>query len=119
MNVESKQKLKRRWFQFSLRTLMIGVTLFCVVVGGYLGWQVKIVRERSAYRDRLAELGAFIVDGESGLGRDSSQRPSWLRLLFGDHDVGYIWLPDGRELGHAKKMFPESFITAGGTPPVG
>ena len=27
---------KRRWFQFSLRMLMIGVTLFCVVVGGYL-----------------------------------------------------------------------------------
>ncbi len=24
---------QRRWFQFSLRTLLIGVTVFCVVVG--------------------------------------------------------------------------------------
>jgi hypothetical protein len=26
-------KRKRRWYQFSLRTLMIGVTLFCAVLG--------------------------------------------------------------------------------------
>jgi hypothetical protein len=27
----------RRRFQFRLRTLMIGVTLFCVTIGGYVG----------------------------------------------------------------------------------
>jgi hypothetical protein len=33
-------KRKRRWFQFSLRSLMIGVTLLAVVCGyvGRLGW---------------------------------------------------------------------------------
>jgi hypothetical protein len=36
---------KRRRFQFRLRTLLIGVTLLAVPLG-YVGWQVKIVRER-------------------------------------------------------------------------
>jgi hypothetical protein len=40
-------KRKRRWFQYSLRTLLIGVTLLAVVCG-YVGWQAKIVREREA-----------------------------------------------------------------------
>jgi hypothetical protein len=41
-------KRKRRWFQFSLRTLMIGVTVLAVPCG-YVGWQAKIVRERTAW----------------------------------------------------------------------
>ena len=36
-------KRKRRWFQFSLRTLMIVVTMFCVI-SGYVAWHKKIVR---------------------------------------------------------------------------
>jgi hypothetical protein len=45
----SKAELpKRRWFQFSLRTLLIGVTLLAVPLG-YVGWQAKIVRERQAW----------------------------------------------------------------------
>ncbi len=35
----------RRRFQFCLRTLMIGATLFALVPCGYVGWQAKIVRE--------------------------------------------------------------------------
>jgi hypothetical protein len=30
-------KRKRRRFQFGLRTLMIGVTAFCVIFGAYIG----------------------------------------------------------------------------------
>ena len=40
-------KRKRRWFQFSLRSLMIGVTLLAVACA-YVVWQVKIVAERRA-----------------------------------------------------------------------
>ena len=40
-------KRKRRWFQFSLRSLMIVVMLLAVPLG-YVGWQAKIVRERKA-----------------------------------------------------------------------
>jgi hypothetical protein len=44
--------LKRRWFQFSLRSLLILVAIFCVV-GGWFGNQVRIVRERSAMLRRI------------------------------------------------------------------
>jgi hypothetical protein len=45
-------KRKRPRFQFSMRTLLIGVTLLAVPLG-YVGWQVKIVRERKATFERL------------------------------------------------------------------
>jgi hypothetical protein len=38
-------KRKRRWFQFSLRTLMIAVTLLAMVCG-YIGSQAEIVHRR-------------------------------------------------------------------------
>ena len=38
----------RRRFQFRLRTLMVGVTLFCVIFGGYAGYHLKKVGERRA-----------------------------------------------------------------------
>jgi hypothetical protein len=36
-------KRKRRWFQFSLRSLLIGVALLSIPCA-YVGWQAKIVR---------------------------------------------------------------------------
>jgi hypothetical protein len=39
-------KRKRRWFQFSLRTLMIGVALFGVF-GGWFGNQVRATNRRT------------------------------------------------------------------------
>jgi hypothetical protein len=103
--------------QFRLRTLLIFVTLLTVPLS-YVGWEAKAVRERAAFLDHLKKSGAFISD-DGGLLRDRDQRPSWLRILLGDTDVGYIWLPNGSELERAKEVFPESFITAGGMPPVG
>jgi hypothetical protein len=40
-------KRKRRWFQFSQRTLLIGVTLLAVVCG-YFGCRAKIIRHWTA-----------------------------------------------------------------------
>ncbi len=45
--VTASPKRKRRWYQFSLRSLMVVVTLLAVPLG-YVGWQAKIVRERNA-----------------------------------------------------------------------
>ena len=36
-------------FQFRLRTLFIVVTVLCVVPGGYVIWQRKIVSERQRW----------------------------------------------------------------------
>jgi hypothetical protein len=45
-------KRKRRRFQFSLRSLLIVVTLLAVTCA-YVGWQAKIVRER---KETMTEL---------------------------------------------------------------
>ncbi len=47
---------KRRWFQFSLRSLLVIVTLFCVI-GGWLGNEYRIVRARKALVQRIFENG--------------------------------------------------------------
>jgi hypothetical protein len=66
---------KRRWFQFSLRTLLIGVTLVAVPLG-YFGWQVKIVRERNL--DDLERCrDALVVVGHWDKQRSRSNTPSW------------------------------------------
>ena len=54
----------RRRFQFRLRTLMIGVTLFCVVAGWLLS-QASVVWERKALLKKAPVWGAD--DRDSGL----------------------------------------------------
>ena len=44
---------KRRWFRFSLRTMFLAVTVFCV----WLGWNVEQVRKR----DRLLRSSEVYV----------------------------------------------------------
>ncbi len=64
----------RRRFQFRLRTLLIGVTLLALPMG-YVGWQVKIVRERKAIF-KIPQIVAFTVDGEPRL--------RWIRRCLKD-----------------------------------
>jgi hypothetical protein len=108
-------KRKRRWFQFSLRTLMIGVTLFCVVDGGYVGWQAKIVRARRAWLAHLAtqryqaRIGDRVIYAGNGHGE-----PSIVRRWLGDKAILRISLPatvpdEDRET--TLRLFPESNVT--------
>jgi hypothetical protein len=53
-------KRQRRWFQFSLRTLLIGVTLLAVPCA-YVGWQIKIVQERRSMLARIASTGGEVM----------------------------------------------------------
>ena len=43
----------RRWFRWSLRTMFVVVTVFCV----WLGWNAKIVHQRAAMREQIVALG--------------------------------------------------------------
>ena len=66
-------------FQFSLRTLMIGVTLLAVPCA-FVGWQAKIVRERKAWLDARPEQ-FFVMAPYSVFARgDREQSPSHLRV---------------------------------------
>ena len=103
------QPSPRRRFQFRLRTLMIVVTPFCVGIGGYTGWQKRIVKERQEWlyaHSRQSDLRKIrllkIGDGE--------QRPGLIRCWLGDEQQGYLRLenPTLEEIQAARQLFPEA-----------
>ena len=72
-------KPKRRWLQFSLRTLFIVVTVFCV----WLAITAKRAREqRQAVEAIRAVHGAIAFQHQ--LDRTEPPGPEWLRQLIGD-----------------------------------
>ncbi len=73
-----KPKPKRRWLQFSLRTLMIVVTVFCIL----LGTVVKRARDQRQAVEAIREAGGLIVyDYERD--QRGPPGPEWLRRLAG------------------------------------
>jgi hypothetical protein len=132
-------KRKRRWFQFSLRTLMIGVTLLAVPCA-YLGWQAKKVRDRKAwiesnsatYSIKQIHLGEgthgfsfkkISPDSPLSIGLEyyrlnvgsRKDSPSWLRRLLGDEPIGLICLRETAltaEMQSVVVLFPEAQVLA-------
>ncbi len=74
-------KPRRRWFQFSMRSLLIVVTL---VAGLLVAWRVYV----EPYR-RQRETMALIT-GLGGFYEAMPGGPSWLRGLFGDENFQNI-----------------------------
>ena len=105
---------RRRWFQFSLRTVFVGVTL----VAMWLGWELKFVRERQAFLSDLSgpyEWKALMSEfrGDSavleyelrGVSRPISI-PFWQRWL-GDEAVAAMKVTSEQKVVEAKRLFPE------------
>lgn len=78
----------RPWFRFSLRSLLIAMTVLCLLIG----FKVKEMR------DRRASLAA--VDAVGGASKILIEGPEWLRKLIGDekafHNVGSVSLSSSR-----------------------
>ena len=77
-SAQKPSKPKRRWFQFSLRTLL----LMMLVFGCGLGWV-------ASERQKNAKLHADIVairdlDGHVAIEGRKAGRPAWLHWLLGD-----------------------------------
>ena len=111
-NVRMTDQLSpRRRFQFRLRTLMIVVTLFCVLVGGHVGWQKKIVIRRQEWLHVHSRNPDAMHDYISGLGiGDGEQRPGLIRCWLGDEPHKYLKLdnPAPEEIEAARQLFPEA-----------
>jgi hypothetical protein len=127
-------------FQFRLRTLLICVTLLCVV-GGYVAIQARIVRERLAMDRELTELGCATDYFPRGTLRDPSitfgfngktYRPpfpsvSLIRRWLGDRYIFGIAITRGTPpsvMERARLLFPEAdviyveWLPTGGFKPV-
>jgi hypothetical protein len=101
-----------RRFQVRLRTLLIGVTLLAVACG-YVGWQVKIVREREAM---LKDPHFFLI----GYRLEVAGTIPWLRRRLGDTDcLGIIGDEDvsDADLERYRLAFPEADIWREGDRP--
>lgn len=101
-NLAAAPKRKLRWYQFSLRTLLVGVTIFCVLVGGYVAWQATIVRERKA---KAAALPVAISNGDVGI--------PWLRRMLGDVSYEEVWTERGateQMIDECRHVFPEAQV---------
>jgi hypothetical protein len=93
--------------QFSLRSLMIVVTLLAVPCA-YFGWQAKIVRERRLQIMARSSPRILVYHGEQAL----PNGPNWFRLALGDVPVEWI-SPDHRYTTNAdmlRALFPEAVV---------
>jgi hypothetical protein len=113
------QKRKRRWRTFSVRTLLVTLTILCV----WLGWEMSIVRERTSLIAKVnadggecwsVEHSAELNDGRIETGWERWQ-VSRVRRLLGDSTWITIILkrqPDPEFLKRLEKAFPEAEIDA-------
>jgi len=105
---------RQRWWRFSLRTLLVGMTVLAL----WLGWNANVVLQRKAVRLWIAQVGGRAgVDGQSVqysgetyyplLWRGSHERrwrvPPWRRLM-GDESIDVVVLPPGLEPDQYRKV---------------
>lgn len=118
--------MPRLFVRFSLRTLLLLITLLGSVCG-YVGWQWRIVQERRELSSRNWEQLGY---GSSSAGEADQQGMeamyvrvlegiqrtpdiNWLRSMLGDQWQPWIIMPVGttpEELARAQRLFPESQI---------
>jgi hypothetical protein len=84
----SKPRPRRRWFQWSLRTMILVVTSAAVLLAVWRSY-VGVLQEERRIRDELVGLGAIVETEAAG--------PGWLRAV-GDpesmrHVVAVEWVP--------------------------
>jgi hypothetical protein len=77
-------KRKRRWFQYSLRTLLI-FTLICAIASAWLGRRIEQKRnERQAVEAIIKVFGTVTYDYQKVKGA-KPPGPDWLRKLLGEN----------------------------------
>jgi hypothetical protein len=75
---------KRRWYQFSLKAMLVVMTLACVGLG-WLAYERNELRKREVAIAAIEKLGG-IVEFDA----DQPFRPNWLRTLLGLKSGGEV-----------------------------
>ncbi len=102
-------KRKRRWYQFSLRTLMVFVTLMAAA-SAYVAGQKKIVSDRKEMLFILSSKYQGIPLRSVPLVPPAS-KISWLRRMLGDEEWTLIVLPKTTSLEDRRTIeacYPEA-----------
>jgi hypothetical protein len=97
MGMEETPKPTRRWFRFSLRTMLVVVTLVCLLFG-LAQPQLALIREREAFLDR------------EDIGWNSGVPAPGILWMFGARGAYFVEVPlgDYQLVSEAKRLFPEA-----------
>jgi hypothetical protein len=115
-NTAEPQSPRRRWFQFRLRTMLIGVMVLCVVPGGYVICQRKIVQDRKSMLETGDEKP--FVDADSAT--SAQDQIPLIRRWLGDRAIRSIRLKSDdydANVERHRAAFPEAQISFQGKPP--
>ena|SRR5215211_8235772 len=100
-----EEKPKRRWLRYSVRTLLVAVTIFCVWLGYTLNW----IHARHQFLNSL-ETARYIRDGEHPSYFAINTAP-WSLRVFGETGVRKISCreePAHKTISRARSLFPEA-----------
>jgi hypothetical protein len=80
MDVASEKPAKppQRWFRFSLRTLLIVVTVLAVPLG-WVGWRLRQVRREQATIAWVVEIGGRVYFPSGASGAAGGERSWWVK----------------------------------------
>jgi hypothetical protein len=105
------QKPRRRWFQFRLRTLLVGVVLLSIPCA-YVANQWRIVAARRNWLEQHPQP-MFTVD-ITVIGNDGKEVPQPeptvppIRRWLGDEPTKYVDVRSSAEEKAARQIFPEA-----------
>ncbi len=97
-------KRKRRWLQFSLRSLLI-FTALCAIAAALLGRKIERKRQEQLIVNAIRETGGSVYY-DSATGTEPNG-PSWLRALLGDgffSEVRRVYLRTDGSLQDLKQL---------------
>ena len=80
MNNPKSPKPKRRWYQYSLRTLMLFMLVMSVGFA-WLGWKAQRLRNEQEAVAKIERMGGSVNVGNDHLGTDPGMRPAIDRFV--------------------------------------
>ena len=74
---------QRRWYQFSLKALLVLMTLLCLGPGGYVAYEQRRARQQKAAVLAIEEVGGLVRYDDR-----ASVRSPMMRQILGDESFG-------------------------------
>jgi hypothetical protein len=110
-------KPKHRWFRFSLRSLIVFVTILCVPLG-WVSYHFNLVRQRTNFMRNVdaenpQENQWWLAQMKKAFSNLQPKPISDLRRSFGDREYSIIILPpsyDESAVDKANQLFTEAMI---------
>jgi Leucine-rich repeat (LRR) protein len=76
---------QRRWLQFSLKTMLVGMTLLCLGPGGYVAYEQSKARKQKAAAEATEKLFNYVKYDQTVPARSPA-----MRQILGDESFGNV-----------------------------